>query len=566
MTLAAVFLIALAALALVHFRETQSAQQSVRFQIESPGAAGAGFPTMAPDGRYLAFVANNGGPNQVWVHAMDTLESRALTGTDEATYPFWSPDGANIGFFAQGKLKKIAIAGGPPQTLCDATSGRGGTWNRDGVILFSAGPASPLFRVPAAGGIPTPITKVIGGDLASGHRFPAFLPDGIHFFYNAGADKPDAAGIFIGSLDGTPAVRVLPDVSNALYAPPTAPGGAAYLFFRREDTLMALPFDSRALTATGDMFPVAEQVTNSGNNGFGAFSVSENGMLAFHTGGAAANRQLVWMDRGGKRLGVVGKAGAVEGFTISPDEKTVASWIVAGTQTDIWLQDIGRDVITRFTFRSGFSGSPVWSPDGTRLIFGFRATGVYSLDFFQKAAAGNPEEELLLRGGINANPNDWSPDGKWIAYRQDSGKTGTDLWLLPGPPGSRGASADSKPISYLQTPFNESDARFSPDGKWIAYQSNESGQNQVYVQSIPTGGGKWQISTSGGSAPRWRRDGKEIFYVSADQKLMAVPISPSSWAPQSSPAHLSSYFRFLLSLPVNSPSPTRPRATASASL
>jgi Tol biopolymer transport system component len=519
---AVVSLAATATLGVIHFREAPPAQPSVRFQIPPPGASAAQMFTLSADGRSLAFTANAGGPNQVWVRAMDTLEARALAGTNEATYPFWSPDGAYLGFFAQGKLKKIAIAGGPAVTLCDATDGRGGTWNRDGVIVFSAGPTSPLLRVSAAGGVPAPLTTLAAGDSGAGYRFPVFLPDGLHYLYNAGSDKPDAAGLYLGSLDGAASARILPDPTNALYIPPAARGGSAYLLFRREDTLMAQRFDPEALKLTGEMFPVAEQVPISQNNGFGAFSASANGTLVYRTGGAASNRELVWVDRTGKRLRAVTKPGAFVGLAISRDEKMVAVRINSGSQADIWLQDMARDVISRFTFRPGINGNPLWSPDGTRLVFSGQPLSAYSSDIYQKPAGGNGQEELLLHAGVNGFPQDWSPDGKWIVYQQTGQKTAADLWLLP-------LEGDRKPMPYLQTPFNETLARFSPGvagaPRWMAYQSNESGQDQIYVQAIPASGAKYQVSTSGGTQPAWRRDGKELFYFSADLKLMAVPIT-----------------------------------------
>ena len=248
-------LVASAFVVVAHFREAPPTQQSVRFQIPPPGTSAAQMFTLSADGHVLGFIASTGGPNQVWVRAMDTLEARALASTDGATYPFWSPDGIYLGFFAQGKLKKIAIAGGPALTLCDATDGRGGTWNRDGVIVFSAGPTSPLLRVPAAGGVPAPVTTLAAGDSGAGHRFPVFLPDGVHYLYSAGSGKRDAAGVYVGSLDGAASLRILPDNTNALYVPSVTRDGSGYLVFRREDTLMAEPFDLKALKLTGEMFP-----------------------------------------------------------------------------------------------------------------------------------------------------------------------------------------------------------------------------------------------------------------------------------------------------------------------
>jgi serine/threonine protein kinase/Tol biopolymer transport system component len=517
---AGLFLLTTLGLSFVHFREQPPVAQSLRYQISTPGSEPAQYPALSPDGRNLAFVTSNSGPNQVWVRAMDTLDARPLAGTDGATYPFWSPDGAYLGFFAGGKLKKVAIAGGPPQTLCDASSGRGGTWNRQGVILFSPSPVSAILRVPDSGGTPVPATKVLENPGPLGDRSPIFLPDGVHFLYSAASDKPDSGGVFVGSLDGAAGVRLLPDSSNALYAPPAAPGAAGYLLFRRENTLMAQPFDPMRLKTMGDVFPIAEQVGFSGNTAFGAFSVSENGTLVYRSGDAVSDRELVWMDRAGKRLGAIGKPGAFGSFAVSPDEKTLAVTTRSpGSQSDIWLEDLGRGLLSRFTFRSGLSRSPVWSPDGSRLIFAFvpLSSSGYSAVIYQKPAGGNGQEELLVHSGLNGLPDDWSPDGKWIVYEQTGQKTANDLWLLP-------LSGDRKPLPYLETPFDEMNAHFSPDGKWMAYQSNESGQIQVYVQTVPVSSAKYQISISGGSSPRWRPDGKELFYVSGNRKLMAAPI------------------------------------------
>jgi len=514
---AALLLVTTVGVSFVHLREAPPVAQSLRYQISPPGSVEAQYPTLSPDGHNLAFVTGSSGPSgQLWVRAMDGLDARPLAGTEGASYPFWSPDGAYLGFFAGGKLKKIAIAGGPPQILCDANSGRGGTWNRDGVILFSPGPADAIFRVPAAGGTPFPAIKLTGNGDTPGDRYPVFLPDGAHFLYNTGSDKPDTGGVFVGSLDGAGPVRLLPDISNALYSPPAAPGAAAHLLFRRDVTLMAQPFDATRLKTTGDMFPIAEPVPISGNAGFGAFSVSENGTLVYRSDIAGSERELVWMDRAGKRIGAIGKPGAFFGLVISPDERTVAVSIRNGRQRDIWLEDLGRGVLSRFTFRSGINRNPIWSPDSSRVIFALQSFSAYSMGFYQKPAGGNGQEELLLHPGLNGIPDDWSPDGKWVVYEQASQKLATDLWLLS-------LSGDRKLVPYLQTPFDEMAARFSPDGRWMAYQSNESGRFQVYVQTVPSGA-KYQISTSGGTFPRWRRDGKELFYISDDQKLMAVPV------------------------------------------
>ncbi len=514
--IAALLLAALAFLGFAYFRRKPPLEQTLRYQIFAPGASE--FPALSPDGRYLAFVTNSNGPNQVWIRALDALEARPLAGTDGASYPFWSPDSAYLGFFTDnGLLQKIALAGGPAQTLCDASKGRGGTWNRDGVVLFSPGPASPIFRVPAAGGVPVAVTKVPEGP-SGGDRFPVFLPDGVHFLYNAGSNKPADAGIFAGSLNDAAAVRLLPDVANPLYAPPAAPGGGTgYILFRHGDTLTAAPFDAKSLKITGDMFPVAEQVWLSVNTGFGAFSVSENGMLAFRSGSVAPDRELVWLNRAGKRLETVGKPGAFREFTISPDGKTLAVLITGGTKSDVWLLDMGRGVLSRFTFNSGNNRSPIWSPDGSLLAFASEPQGAFSFDIIQKPMGGNSHEEVLFRSVNGGWQDDWSPDGKWLVYHQYGSTTANDLWLLP-------LTGERKPVPYLQTPFDELNAHFSPDGKWMLYQSNESGRFEVYVQSFPPSGTKYQISPMGGADAQWRRDGKELYFTAPDQKLMAVPV------------------------------------------
>ena len=533
--------------------------------------------TLSSDGRNLAFIANTGGPNQLWVRAMDTLEARALAGTEGATFPFWSPDGAYLGFFAQSKLKKIAIAGGPAVTLCDATNSHGGTWNRDGEIVFSAGSASPLLRVSAAGGVPAAVPTQGAGDSGAGHFFPVFLPDGVHYFYYSESDRPDTTGVYLGSLDGTAAVRILSDATKALYLSPTAQGENGYLMFRREETLMAQPFDPKALKLTGEMFPIAEQVPNSMQAGFGAFSASENGTLVYRTGAFISNRDLVWVDRTGKRLRALTKPGPFyDPPVISPNQQSVALVMTtSSSQTDIWLQDTGRDAMSRFTFRPGWSRRPVWSPDGNRLVFSLRefTMNLNSYDIYQKPVGGTGQEALLLHAGSNGFPEDWSSDGKWLMYRLTGQKTSLDLWLLP-------LEGDRKPIPYLQTPFDEQNARFSPGPsgapRWLAYQSNESGQNQIYVQGIPASGAKYQISTSGGIQPAWRRDGKELFYVSTDQKMMAVPImlgtSVESGTPQElfAKAGITAYApsadgqRFLVNVPASSEGAAAPRSPSSS--
>jgi len=521
----ALLLVAVVGLLFLYARRAPPAEAALRFEVSTPGNTPAQMFALSPDGRHLAFITGN--PLQLWVRPMDGLESRVLPGTEGASFPFWSPDGQRLGFFAEGKLKAIALAGGPPQSLCDVVSARGGTWGRDGTILFSASPVSPILRIASTGGSPVPVTKVSAG-VNEGHRYPSFLPDGSHFLFNVGTSRADAAGVYVGSLDGGEPLRLLPDVTNALYA--ARPGGRGHLVFRRDRTLMAQRFDADTLETAGDAFPVAEEVPlgNPLLNTFGAFTVSDNGTLAYGTGGATLRRELVWVDRSGKRLDTATEPAEIQNpYSVSPDGKTLAMRIAPGFATigEVWLQDLTRGVSSRFTFRGTSVGYPIWSPDGARIVFATGDVGGYSYDLFQKFVTGSEKEESLFHGESNMVPTDWSTDGRFIAYTGTAPQTALDIWLLP-------TSGERKPTVYLQTPFNEFNGQFLPDAgdgpRWMAYQSNESGRDQIHIQAIPASGAKYQISTEGGTFPRWRRDGRELFYISADQRLVAVPISVGS--------------------------------------
>jgi len=507
-----VLLIASVALAFLYFRHTPTeSSNAVRFFITAPenssfSAAAAGF-AVSPDGRHLAFIATMAdGKQLLWVRSLDALSARVLPGTEGAINPFWSPDSRSLGFFAYGKLKKIEAAGGPPLTLCDAPNGRGGTWNREGVILFTPNTTAPLYRVSASGGVATAVTKLDEGARRRqerSHRWPSFLPDGNHFLYVG-------VGIRVASLD-SPEGKLLPlnANSNALYA-------QGHLLFMREQTLMAQPFDVKRLETTGDAVPITEQVQVGGGGAKGAFSVSEQGILAYRTGDVGSGSQITWFDRSGKQTGVLGDLANYASVHLSPDGKRTAVSI-AGRNGDIWIYELARGLRTRLTFDPESQHDVIWSPDGNRLVFNSSRKG--RLDLYQKAADGTGSEELLVESDVDKYPNSWSPDGRFLLYSTtfDVPKTGTDLWVLP-------VSGDRKPFPFLQTEFNESRAKFSPDGGWIAYQSDESGRDEVYVTLFPGPGGKRQISTAGGTFPRWRSDGKEIFYLAPDNKLMAVEV------------------------------------------
>ena len=468
---------------------------------------------VSPDGLRLAFVApGSSGHAMLWVRPLDALTAQSLAGTEEAAQPFWSPDSRFIGFFAQGKLKKIDASGGPPQRICDESNPRGGTWNRDGTIVFALS-LGPLYRVSASGGAPTPITKLDESRGQISHRWPWFLPDGHHFLYSAlvSPGQNEKNGIYLGSLDSNEQRLIFHGFTNVVYA-------SGHLLFVREGTLMAQRFDEKSLQLMGDAFPIAERVDFFGGTVRGIFSASENGVLIFQSGSEGRN-ELIWFDRSGKQIGRVGDLGFYRDARLSPNGEKLAAAILnpqAGG-LDIWLYELARNVPTRFTFGSGFTAAPLWSADESQIVFSSNQKGQY--DVYQKAANGNGSEELLFQSDEIKNPTSWSADGRFIAFTNTDRKANTkdDLWILP-------LFGDRKPYPFLQTPFNEFDAQFSPDGRWIAYVSDESGNNQVYLAPFPGPGGKREVSRDGGTEPRWRGDGKELFFVAADKKLMAAAV------------------------------------------
>jgi len=510
---ATVAVIVAVVLAVIHFREVTL---TTRFQVLAPDKATAvEYPAIAPDGRRLAFVATVDGKALLHVRPLDSLTAQALAGTEDAAFPFWSPDNRFLAFFAQGKLKKVDVSGGPPQTLCDATTpGRGGAWNREGVILFVAGGSAPLRRVPAAGGVPSPVTT-LDSQTELSHRWPHFLPDGRRFLYWRRTTDREKNGVVVASLDDKPdskdRKRLLAGDSMAVYS-------AGHLLFEREGTLMAQPFDASKLAFGGEPFPVVQQVMGGSPPGWVAFSASPGGTLAYRTG-VGGKSQLAWFDRTGKEVGRVGPPEYHSSPRLSPDGKRVAVTRRDAQGADLWLLDLARDTSTRFTFHPAIEGFPTWSPDGSRVVFASLRDGPFNL--YQKASSGSADEEPLLKTGEGKFPVDWSSDGRFVLYQATFPKTSLDLWALP-------LEGDRKPIPLVQTEFTELQGQFSPDGRWIAYSSNASALEQVYVQGFPKPGGKFQVSTTGGIRPRWRRDGKELFYMTPDRKLMAVEVKATA--------------------------------------
>ena len=510
-SVAAVALVALGiVLAWSYFRRTTIELGTVRLFIPPPDKSSFGSFALSPDGRHLAFVATDAsGKTLLWIRSLDSLNSQSLAGTEEAVYPFWSPDNRFVGFFAGSKLKKIQAAGGPVQTLCNAPVPRGGTWNSEGVILFSPTPNEPIYQVSAGGGEPTQVTTLDRSRLENSHRWPQFLPDGRHFIYSV-LGGADTRGVYVGSLGANEQRRVLniPN-SDALYATP------GYLLFRREATLFAQAFNAQTLQIAGEPLPIAEPVAFDAASFQTLFSVSETGMLAYSVGGSIKT-QLAWVDRSGKQTGFIEQPGYYFRPALSPDEKRVAvDNVDMQGNRDIWIIEFGRGNTTRFTFDPALELWSVWSPDGSRVAFASNRAG--TLDLYQRSASGTGPEELLLRTERPKTPMDWSRDGRYLLYQVTDPKTQSDLWVLP-------MVGDPKPFPLLQTQFNERVPRLSRDGRWVAYTSDESGAWEVYVQTFPPAGGKWQISTNGGYNPEWRGDGNELFYVSADKKMMAVEV------------------------------------------
>ncbi len=518
---ALLLLLAGVALAYGYFKRAAIEVHAVRSHILPPDRASfksagldAGPVSVSPDGRSLAFVATSEeGKNLLWVRSLSALSAQPLTGTDGASFPFWSADSSALGFFADGKLKKVDAAGGPVFTVCDAPAGRGGSWNRDGVIIFAPDHLGSLRRVAASGGDTSEVTMLdqARGELA--HRWPSFLPDGRHFLYlgaKLAFNASESDVIYVSSVDRGEAKVILRAGSNVAYA-----GG--YLLFVRQPWLMAQPFDVTRLATTEDAFPIAEQVQSVHGSTNSVFSVSENGVLAYQAGAVESGSQLAWHGRSGKPLGALGDTARYAGQALSPDGKRVAVDLSDQTSNiDIWLIEVARGLRTRFTLDRGIDISPVWSSDGKHLAFTSNRKG--HLDLYRKAASGIGNEELLLESGFEKFPQSFSSDGRFLLYYTlDNSRNKGDLWILP-------LTGERKPFPFSQSEFNETYCAFSPDGHWVVYESDESGRSEIYIAPFPGPGGKRQVSASGGSQPRWRRDGKEIFFLAPDGKLMAAEV------------------------------------------
>lgn len=517
--LAGALFVALSVLSFLQFNATPPDGGVVTTTILPPAGVVFDFittpnsPAISPDGRQLVFGARSAdGKTQLWIRSMDSSTAQPLAGTESARFPFWSPDSKSLGFFAGGKLKTIAVAGGPPLTLADAPTGHGGTWSPEGMILFSPSEGGPLERVAASGGAASPATTPDSAKEGS-HRFPWFLPDGRHFLFENLQPGSYDANIQVASLDSSEAKTVVRARSNVVYA-----GGR--LLFLREDTLMAQPFDAKRLVTTGGAVPVAEQVGHALGHAVGLFSASRNGLLVYQVASKGGMGKLTWIDRSGKSSGTLAESADFANVEFSPAQKALAAAVDDTiSNRDLWIYDVERGLRTRFTFDPATDDHPVWSPDGRTIAFGSNRKGHF--DLYRKSSDGTGAEELLYGDNLDKAPGSWSTDGKFLAYYALDPKTSYDIYVLPLTQGG----AAPKPFLFLQTGFRELRPQFSPDGRWIAYESDESQQYEIYVAPFPGPGGKRQISTSGGTRPRWRRDGKEIFFVGPDGRLMAAGVN-----------------------------------------
>ncbi len=465
---------------------------------------------LSPDGRAIAFVAAAEGARPLlWVRPLDSLSAVALAGTEDAAHPFWSPDGRSIGYFTPTSLKRVEASGGAPQKLCDTAGGRGGAWSPEGVIVFSDSAATPLFRVADTGGEQEPATKLDPSRGETSHRYPSFLSDGRRFIFFARGNRKDKEGIHIASLGSLEARLVLPSDTRAVFAPP------GYLLTVRQGMLVAYAFDEKSAAAGNRPMRVAESIPSGAPPGYAPIAVSSNGLLAYSST-HLRGRELVWLDRSGRRLGNIGDPGDYSTPDLSPDGKRVAVSMREGAKpdTDIWLFDSGRVAWSRFTFDPTNDRAPVWSPDGTRILYATATRG--ALDLYEKPAGGAGDGQLVVGSSEDKFPTDWSRDGRFLVYHTFGGKNTWDLWAAP--------TGGEKPFPVVASRFTEVQGRISPDGRWIAYSSDESGRFEIYVTEFPRQKGRWQVSTSGGMQPSWSADGKEIFYIALDQTFTSIPV------------------------------------------
>ncbi len=497
-------------------------ERMLQFQVEAPPAAEfvlgvGGGSAISPDGSMITFVATAGVP-KLWIRHLDSATARDLPGTEGAQYPFWSPDSRSIGFFASGKLKRLDIAGGPVVSLADAPSNRGGTWNQEGTILFAPSVIGGLMRISASGGSAVPLTTPKPARQGVSRRWPEFLPGGRQFLYFAGLGDVQLTGVYLGSLDRPDErPRLVASPAGAHYVTPRGkiPG---YLLWLRQATPTVQVFDPARGQLSGEAVPLpgAGAVAMLARNNYPGLSVSNDGTILFQSGRDLF--QMTWLSREGKVLGNADPSGQADQYNavrIAPDGRHAAAAVLdASGSYDIWTIDFARGVKTRMT-TAGRGLMTIWSPDGSKLVY-YPPSGTA---LFETSASGAGSEDAIHKSSSPVYADDWSPDGRYVIFEELTPESHLNLWLLPMGPGDR------KPVPYLRTSSNQSNAQVSPDGKWLAYASDESGQYQVYVNSFPTAGdARGQVSNGGGNYARWRRDGKELFYRALDGRLMAASV------------------------------------------
>jgi eukaryotic-like serine/threonine-protein kinase len=531
---AAVAVLGLAALGAIHFREAPPPAQAVQFSLEAPGDAQFanryGGYAPSPDGRYVIVTARpmQGSTNMLWLRPLDSLTARALPGTEGGNMPTWSPDSKSIAFEANGELKRIEITGGAALTLCDATASpvtQTGTWNREGVILF--GGNDGLHRVSASGGGAALLTKVDPAKKETGHGYPQFLPDGDRFLYYVESADLNVRGVYASSLKNPSQRQLIVRTSaKGVYVPPRGafPG---YLLWLQDQTLVAQHFDASSLKVEGDPVSVAEEIgLNPGNPMRGAFWASDAGLLIFFSSPQTARRPTVWVSRDGKQAEAA-PDDTVFAVSIAPGAERIAFERVETTAAggranrDIWIRELTRGIMTRLTFDPARDVKPRWSPDGKQVAFSSdREGGVYQL--YVKDASGSGQEQRMTEGPNSKILIDWTKDGKYLLFREQNPVTDRDLMAVP-------LDGDRKAFPGVVTPFLESTGAISPDGRWVAYASNDSGRNEIYIQAFPAPGvngpkGRWQVSSGGGYDVKWKGDGKELYFESLDGKMMAAGI------------------------------------------
>jgi dipeptidyl aminopeptidase/acylaminoacyl peptidase len=481
-----------------------------RVEIETPSSTSPLEIALSPDGRALVFVASGDGAKRLWLRTLEQSDAHPLPGTDGADYPFWSSDGRSIGFFAANRLYRTDLAGAAPQMLAEAILGFGGSWNGDGTILFAPNTSTGIMRVPENGGTPVAVTRVAAR--SSGHRFPQLLPDHRHFLFYVRA-VPDQNGLYLGSLDGGEPKRLTATDSAGAFLPPDR------VVFERDGALVARRLDLDRGELTGDATVLTDSVAKDASQGVPGFSVSATGNIAYRSG-QVGRLQLTWVARDGK---VVGRAGEPDpsGYRypeLSPDGGHVALTRVVKGNTDVWIMDLSRGGFRNFTFDPAADTLPVWSGDGKRIAFTSNRKGTY--DIYVGLADRPGAEELLLESPNIKVPCDWSHDNRFLLYYEVNAKTSRDLWVLD--------LASKERHMIANTTFEESLAQFSPNGRWIAYQTNAAGRFEVVVKAFPDPGPEWPVSTGGGVAPRWSKDGKELYFLAPDANLMAAAVTATA--------------------------------------